>query len=74
MDDEATNVVNLAEFRRKRQEEEIARLRAALDDIIASLPPMSQEAYVIMDELVYREPYIFPQTNLDTYYGNEDEE
>lgn len=74
MSDETTNVVNLAEYRRKRDAEEIERLKAALDDIIASLPPMSQEAYFIMDELVFREPYILPQTNLDTYYDNEDEE
>tara|TARA_Y100000310_G_scaffold237834_1_gene241126 strand:+ start:282 stop:479 length:198 start_codon:yes stop_codon:yes gene_type:complete len=56
-------IVNLAEYRRNKELDEIEYLKAVLDDIIASMPDMEQEGYFIEDYLVY----LMPQTNLDGY-------
>jgi hypothetical protein len=56
-------IVNLAEYRRNKELEEIEYLKAVLDDIIASMPDMEQEGYFIEDHIVY----LMPQTNLDGY-------
>ena len=67
-------LINLDEYRRKRDEEKIERLKETLDHILAYLPDMEQEAYFIQDEMVYRMPLSSSQTNLDGYYTPTDEE
>jgi len=67
-------LINLDDYRRKRDEEKIERLKETLDHILAYLPDMEQEAYFIQDEMVYRMPLSSSQTNLDGYYTPTDEE
>jgi len=67
-------LINLDDYRRKRDEEKIERLKETLDHILAYLPDMEQEAYFIQDEMIYRTPLSSSQTNLDGYYTDSDEE
>jgi hypothetical protein len=67
-------LINLDDYRRKRDEEKIERLKETLDHILAYLPDMEQEAYFIQDEMIYRMPLSSSQTNLDGYYTDSDEE
>jgi len=64
------NVINLAEFRRAKEEaeldEEVTHLRELLDAVLASLPALDMSPMVLPlgDAL---EPFLTPQTNLSGY-------
>ena len=66
-------LVNLDDYRRKRDEEELEKLKELLDHNLAYLPDMEQHAYFIQDEMVYRMPLSSSQTNLDGYYTDDEE-
>jgi len=67
-------LINLDDYRRKRDEDEIEKLKEILDQILAYLPDTEQQAYFIQDEMVYRMPLSSSQTNLDGYYPDDDDE
>jgi|TARA_Y100000310_G_scaffold77953_1_gene74511 hypothetical protein len=66
-------LINLDEYRRSRDKDEIEKLKEILDQILAYLPGMEQQAYFIQDEMVYHMALSSSQTNLDGYYTDEEE-
>ena len=77
MNGDRDKVVTLDDYRRKKYEQEVEYLREQLAKVLALIaddpecPP--SEAYYLMDELTYREPYVFSQGNYDSWYTDEDE-
>jgi hemerythrin superfamily protein len=67
-------LINLEDYRRKRDEDEIEKLKMLLDQILAYMPDMEQQAYFIQDEMVYHMPLSSSQTNLDGYYTDNDDD
>jgi predicted RNA-binding protein Jag len=61
------NVVNLADYRKRRDEEEIAYLHRLLDEIMASLPEIEEHPMMARSEQVDTWIDLFPQTNLTGY-------
>ena len=63
------NVVNLSEYRKAKEdaeiEEDVAYLRAILDQILEALPPMELEPYTPENE--YVPSFLMPQATPDGY-------
>ena len=63
------NVVNLSEYRKAKEareiEEELAHLRALLDQILEALPPLEPEPYIPEDN--YVPSFLTPQIIPDGY-------
>jgi hypothetical protein len=65
------DLINLADYRRQKEEEDIAYLKSLLDEIIACMPDLEQYGYFVQDQMVYDMPLSSSYTTFDGYYDDE---
>jgi len=65
-------LINLDDYRRQKDEEDIAYLKSLLDEIIAYMPDLEQYGYFVEDQMVYDMPLSSSSLPLNGYYDDDE--